>query len=746
MKRIISFTLTICLLLTVFSTLFLVGCGKNKVKGGTEAAKLLLANERLDETLVGQKIDVGVTSEETDSVTVLSNSYSNFDGATASAQMPSVQLLKNSYSPSKNIVSLSRESNQSYTWDDFPATSESLYEYKAFILTVEEEATRVAGDIAEMKSNVGVVDKWVNTGYGKQMLRVYDNRDVLIVFGEYEDIHVYYRYTDENAKNVYEMYSLMKYDNGTTGDIRTLFIPGERVEYMYNNSDGFTDYFIAENTRGYWMSTRFSYFYDEENDYKCASFFPYIVKDGIGSGALLELRTEPIYGENGQIIGDRSNQLKNTWYTIFSPKDNREIFKIIDEYSSTSFWLYFSAITDGFVSVSSDTAHFYDGAYTCGELDEIKTSNGTYKIGVGGDKINGFELSNGFTHYDYGAHKYSGVLSISDASEESLINKTANLMDALSQMGLTLACDFDTIASSLDHSVLLSNEFGETFEWYGYKMNSLANVESARKVLQDDYDKARNEYEAVKDFETISKKQKLDDNIKFAAIEALTTSNNTYTNGIISIDNISAVISDTTLFESGKDYTLKVALSLCDENGNPISVNTVSLKLDGEESVFSFSNDAITLTANGKYTVPKNLSEGNYALVCYAATADEGIRVTELTKIGSFSTADKKLESSAMDINVKIDNTNLHFEYLIKNSISIEATSENGALSYEDATRIVMLEILSKGAPKRGEMLEKADGTEIPEGTSLGVGEYRIKCYLATSDGLAESYINLTIK
>ncbi len=721
MKRILSFLLTICLISSLFSVLFLSGCGKSQV-AGTEGAKLLLANERLDESLVGQKINVGVTSAS--------------DGQKYMASTSS--------SPLDKVVKLSSSTGVPYTWSDFPATSESLHEYKAFILIVEQEAERVAQDIADMKNNVGVVDKWVQVGYGLQMLRVYENSDVLIVKGEDEDIHVYYRYTNENAKNIYEMYSLMNYDDGTSGEIRTLLIPGERVEYMYNNSNGFTDYFIAENTRGYWLSTRFNYNYDKETDYKSAAFFPYIVKDGLGFGALLEIRPEPFFDKYGE-SSDNASELKNTWYTIFSPNENREIFKILDDRGLTNFWLYFSAITDGFVSVSTSNAYESDGAYTTGELNELKTSKGTYQIGNDSMPFEGFDLSGGSTHYDYGENVYSGMMVFSNSSEASLVEKASSLLDGLSEMGLTLATDKETLSASIEHSALLSDDFGESFEWNGYKMNSLSNIESAREVLQGQFDSARSEYEAVKDFETASAKKINTKNINFAKIESLTTSNNSYLDGIITIDNISALISDKTLLEESKDYSLKVALSLCDKEGNPISVNTIPLSLDGTPSASTFSGDALTLTASGKYAVPKNLSEGNYALVVYAATADEGIRITELQKIGSFDTKDEKLESTAMDINVTLVDSNLYFEYLIKNSIEIELKSTNGTVAYEDARRTIMHEILNSGAPLRGANLETSDGTVVAEGEALSLGKYRMRCYLATSDGLAESYIYLTI-
>ena len=60
MKRFISILLATCMLLSV--AVMLSGCNlfKKKIDSGTEAAKLLLANERLDENTVGAKIDLGL--------------------------------------------------------------------------------------------------------------------------------------------------------------------------------------------------------------------------------------------------------------------------------------------------------------------------------------------------------------------------------------------------------------------------------------------------------------------------------------------------------------------------------------------------------------------------------------------------------------------------------------------------------------------------------------------------------------
>ena len=56
MKKVLSMVLVIALMLGMTS--MLSGC--KKVKGGTEAAKLLLANERLDAEILSHDIDLGM--------------------------------------------------------------------------------------------------------------------------------------------------------------------------------------------------------------------------------------------------------------------------------------------------------------------------------------------------------------------------------------------------------------------------------------------------------------------------------------------------------------------------------------------------------------------------------------------------------------------------------------------------------------------------------------------------------------
>ena len=709
MKRIISVLLIVAMLTSVAA---LVGCNcsifDDGIKSGTLAAKLLLASERLDETLLGEKIDIGLSKKE--SKTLEENAFG----------FPTVSLLS---------------SGSGHTWRDFPRFSASMEEFSQFMESLEYEVTTVAEDIAHMKKNVGITDKWVKVGFQTHMLRVYDTYDVLIVKGEHDDIHVYYRYTDERAKNVYEMFSFVPYDDGTTGEIRTMLVPGERYEYMYNNSGGFTDYFIAENTRGYWMSTRFGY-HREETGYTSVSFSPYIVKDGLGFGAFLTVDSE-------------NPTLSNLWYSVFDPEEGRELFRVREGSDRYLFDLYMTAIKNGFVSVSADNVEHdaESDVYQTGTLNTLTTGKGNWAATEDEKALpkNEFAFTSGYVQHLYGEKIDYGSLEFTMIDPQMSLDAACRAFENhANSLGLTLYCDMDTVANSLEHASLLADGFGDSFVWNGYAMDSVYGMEQARDALQEQFDNARASYEEVKNFETASETQTLSSDAHFAKLNAAAQGENRFAQSTITLSGVSVTTSDVDLFENGKEYVLKVGLSLLDEQGNPISVNTVPLAGTAGEGVV-FDKDSITLTLSGDYAIPTNLDRGQYAAVLYVATKDEGIRVSELTRIAFVTIENGEIESSAMAMEATSQDAHLILAYEIKNTrrVTLEATKES--YTYDEIKRSIQLEILAHGSPYHGAVIEYENGTAVEEGASLGKGTYRMMCYLPTSEGLAQSYVYLDV-
>ena len=727
MKRILSAALALCLLL---STLSLVGCGasskkENGLDSGTEAARLLLANERLDERLVQAGINVGLSAADT----YLAGQRRGIGYGVLSGYLSGTG---------------DSSATRGHVWSDFPANSESTIELTQFIDSIEHEVERVASDIAHMKTNVGVTDKWVRVGVELQMLRVFESTDVLLVLGMYGDIHVYYRYTDENAKNSYEMFSLMSYDDGTTGEIRTLFVPNERYEYMYRNSGGFNDYFIADNSRGYWVNTRFGY-----DDASNASFYPYIVKDGIGIGPALVLSKDGGIGSAAS-----AETLKQTWYSIFDPTSNRELIRLHTNGSEYSFDLYFSAIKSGFVSVSASSDQLYvrDGIYMANDLSSLVTQKGTYTVHdptLPAPKDD-FIFRTGTVRYNYGDElhpgSYSGyatfVISSEDLTPEQACEK---FLSYVVSIGLTLYCTADVLSASVEHATLFSDSFGESFTWNGHRIDSFRSLTKATEALCAQYDRARADYEAVKDYEIVEKTKTLSSSAHFAALAVQTDSGNRFEGGTVKILDLSVLTDDLALFEEGEEYVLKIGLSLVDENGKPISVNTVALKGSESETV-RFDGGPVAFTLSGEYELPSALDAGSYAAVVYIATKADGIRVSELCKLAFLEIEQGQIESSQMQIEALSKDGTLIVKYDVLHTRTVVQTATKQAYSYEEIRRAIMLEILSHGAPSHGAMLEHEDGGEISQSETLGRGVYRMACYLATDEGLVQSYVYLELK
>jgi hypothetical protein len=697
MKKILSLLLICGLLLPAIG--MLSGCGfifGKSIDRGSEAAKLLLANERLNGNLLTEginfKVNVGGDSDE---ATAMLSEFVQYEG-------------------------------DGYTWDSFKKYSMSAYDFMSFTSNIENEAERAAKDIANMKNNVGIIDKWVPVGLEQHMLRVYESRDVLLVKGEYGDAHVYIRYTDENAKNVYEMYSFNHYEDGTTGEIKTLYIPNERCEYAYENSGGFSDYFIADNSRGYWMTCRYAFTNDE------ISFYPNVLNN---EG--LSFETFASYNKDGAYTHGSC--------TVYDPIGGTDVMKIWAGDDSVTASIFTGAIKDGLISITSDDVYYEteDDVYLGHSIDSITTDKGTFEIGEA-ITPGGLSFTDGTVDYNYYFEGYNGRITFSLPCTNAADGLRALVNELKNELGITIAYDIEDAIYLQAYSDDLGEEYGSVFEWNGYDATSRENVMAALEVLHEDFADAKALYDEVKDYEVVSESQRLSPFAHFAGISIDTQGENHYSGGIITLSGINVVTSDTALMESGMDYVLKVGLSRV-EGGALSSVNTVALS-GGTGSAVTFEENAIALSESGSFTVPKNLLQGEYSVVVYIAEAESGIRVSEMKAIAFLDAEEGTLESTAMDITVTPDGESLKFTYLIKNNITIEIEATREVYTYEEVRHLIMAQILAKGAPFEGAELEYADGGEIADEAELTAGSYRMMCYLNTSDGLAQSYVYLNIK
>ena len=711
-KRIISSMLVAFML--AGSMLTLGGCGLFKkvdevfknYKSGTEAAKLLLANQRLDEKVVSSGVDIGL------------------NGSSAMADFDSTVL---GYRAARSgSAATSKQS-----WSNFPAFNSVDMIFNSFIQNIESFASRSATEISNMKEKIGIVDKWVGDADHSQMLRVYESRDVIMTRTR-DYLEACYRYTDENATNVYEMYSLFDDGQNGYGKVKMVFVPDERYEYFYEHSGGFGDYVIIENSRGYWVCTRFS-INSHDDGPEFAYFESYVIKDGLCYSTKLT---------------DRGDGLTAEAYSIIDLNLGRDILSITNGVDFFTVSLNFSGIKSGLVSVSSEDAYNFNGVYMTGLIDTLVTTKGSYTVNRDGvDRSGEVVFSGGNIDYDFSKELYRGELMFNYANPDGRgVNDLSALKKYLGEIGLTLYTDFDLISSAINHASLYGDSFGEVFSWNGYALSDIDKIKQAREVLLDDYAGAENEFKAVEKVEIVPYgAEKKVDLPEFGTLSVTGNGNNSYSDGKISLSGISATYTDTTLIQSDEKYLLKVALALCDDAGNPIPTNILPLE-GGNAAAVNGDGESLNLSVSGDFILPKNLAHGKYALVVYAATEGEGIRISSPVVIGSFAPFEGKLESAAMDITLSVAESRFYAEYAIKNTITVSMTATKDSYTYDEIFHIITLDVIKKGAPKAGATLETATGGALSANSTLGRGSYRIMCYLPTADGMAEGYVYLEVK
>lgn len=729
-KRIISIVLMLAMLVTV-TTVF-SGCGLfTKKVVGTEAAKILLARERLDADYVGQKSSIVSFIENGNS-----SSGGFFDKLFGNGKISASVIGGISPLTASIAAGAKKLGNSSVEWyaDDFKDASESKASYAQFISPIDDTAASTAELIATIKEEVGVTDKWVDTMDAKYMLIVEENSETIIEYYKpFKTISVSTRYTTDDAKCYYEMYTFIDYDDGTSGEIREKCIPGEYYEYMLRNTSGINDYFIADSSNGYWLTNRFSF------DANSAYFSFYAIDGDIG------------YGSNVSVLSDFNTYSDHIDAQLFSPNSDRDIMTVSGNSGNYNISLYMTEIESGIDKLIGSSGSYSEEDY--GHSGTVYLRGG----GRGNDSeitvalSNGSNMSSGDTDgttsyvdtdvmYNnfFGAYTYTAGLRF-HSNAQSVEEAYDALVNFLKGKGIALKTSKSVVMDTYSKCEFLSQNF-DVMYWNGYRMDSMENLLAAEDILKSDFDKQLRLYEDVKDYETVTWKRTVANNVDFGEMELVSKGTATYAGGSITVDGLTARTTDTKLLEEGGLYTLKVGLALRDGEGNISSINTVSLH-SGNEATVTYAGDGLELSQTAEYTVPTALSEGEYIVVVYFATADEGIRVTEMFPVAFFSAEEGKLDSEFMDVTVKKSGENLFIDYEIKLSNTVVATMEKDSYTYDEIKTILLREVLAKGYPISSEKVQTESGEALNETGTYGEGVYRLKYLVNTSAGLVEAYM-----
>ncbi len=699
------------------------GKGEKKILTGTNAAKIALARERLDENVFTEKMSFWDTQESV--VGVKSNATAKSGAVRLAAKR--AKITASASTPDCEVV------DGKVRWSHFGNNSMTMTNFQNVFKEIEIDASQVAESIGYIKKHVGVTNRWIG---GYQLLIVDESRETLVEKYHFEDpsttgYQVAHRYTREDAKNIYDIYSCWQ-EADESGQLRMKYIPGEYYENSYIHSSGFTDYFMAENSSGYWKLSRFRGVGNEASG-NSLYIENYTIKDGLGIGLL--------YSANQSEEGPRSSVM----YDCFDTTTAQDLFGAIKYEENNEYHInsYLGNVARGlsYVEVEEkNSREDEEGIWTCGGVDAQVVFDG----GKVGQVLEGIGRVNADIGYDYMYEKYHGKLSMTISAD--------SLMDALEKTdafwtsnGATLKTNLSSLGEAVDYAESYAKSFEDTFEWNGYKAASREGMDNGEKVLKNFFTESIATYNEVKDCETVEFTEEEIVVSSFSAIGTLDAAQSSYASGKITLNNAALTISDTAFLEAGREYVLKVGLALKTEAGIQ-SVNTVVLDAASEQkTAFAEGATSLTVTQSDEYAVPTNLSEGNYVAVAYVATADEGIRVSEMKEITFGEVTEGEVSSSAMKIDVKKagDGLSVHYGVLLSVQATIRAQE---SYTLEDIEGALRRAVLTYGYPKTGETVTTEDGETVTEETEIAAGIYKIKFLMHTEDGMAEAYAYVTVE
>ncbi|MBR4943202.1 MAG: hypothetical protein IKZ28_04145, partial [Clostridia bacterium] len=608
--------------------------GESNVKG-TEGAKIALARERLDESVFEKKLSFWeeeetkkTSADEKGEIMPLSAM-----GLGNIARGRTISLASNSASMQDGVV----------RWTEFSSEALTLTNFKNVFSDIERRAGEVAKSIGEIKKYVGATEKWVN---GNQLLRVDESAETLMEKYHFESAsdfgyQVANRYTREDAKNIYDTHSYWE-NASEIGNVRMKYIPNEYYESSYIHSSGFNDMFVAQKNNGLWNFARFGYF--EERGGYSFNIENYVIVDGVGIGVW--------YGER-EMDGERR---ANTSYTFFDMETGAELFRLTENDGSYVVTTYLGNVKSGLAGVEADMDDVRedDGVYfnAVGLAGKLAFSNGKTSDDV---QYDGVQFQGVDVGYDYMTEKYSAMASMA-VEADGVWDALQEVEGYYSSNGVTMKMQISDYADEVAYAKDIAKNFPETFEWDGCKAATIEGMQEGVAKLKAFFSENAEKYASAKDLGSVEfSKTKAVSVENFATVEMLDASQSSYADGKITLNNASLKIGNSEFLEAGKEYVFKLGLALRAENGLE-SVNTIPLETENEQKVLYTEGEGLTVTQSGEYLLPTNLSEGDYAIVGYLATADEGIRISELKEITFGEATGGNLSSSAMKIEVKSEN------------------------------------------------------------------------------------------
>lgn len=690
----------------------MVGCARQPIVG-TEAAKLLLAEERLNASLLQKKGDIFENGTEVMNAladkAIANLGVQHVEGDTEmtnlSAMINTSTVLRGDYIGQVEI------NGDIFTWSDFEENNNS-YDYFKSITDNIVFAAETAGDLIDsIKRNVRVVDKWVKVGSTEYHLHVDENSETLC---ERDDgrLTVCRRHKNSAGKDVYELY---RRQDGF--EERMTYIPGERYELtMIMNGEG--QYFVADSAKGYWET----YIVGEAPDHYNVSYF--VMKDDICYDAFYD-------PQSGEI----------PLLKFMSADRATDILNFYDGEGSISVDVKFSGFDgiEGVVAPASAVEYIpreYANLMN-GENAEIRLTNG--KVLRHGDVFYDGKLDVRAICVGYGVAGYTGeiMLVINGETHEDRI---ALLNAFLSDMGLRCRRDFNSTLRGIDRAYVEMESIIRYYKWNSISVTDEAGIVAAAEAEDGRLSAMEALYTAVKDDEVLdyADTRSLLLNINFAPITLASTDNARVSGSELTLESISLTVKDTTLFVVDEPY--KVALAMID---TAEADGLVHLDATTETTVIYTGEGTFTVTADTLTATLPALATGTYTVVAYIATADD-IRTSDHISVDFHSADSTPVTMNGVTMSTALaESGTLTVSYEPITDFTVSLTTDV-AVDYAFFYELLAAEVFNHGTPTDGTVEIKTESGYEPlvgDEAAIADGTYRMAYTMQNGETTVEGYV-----
>ena len=654
---------------------------------GTEAAKYLIANTNLDSSLLtGDLFTVGAKALRR--VAQMTKRYSQEFGPEGINTNP------NSY--------VNKVGNK-YMWVSDEDYGNSLDFFNSTARSIEFSSEMGANLIDYFKTNIRVVDKWIDDGFNQYYLDVTKEYEAIYSFErELNTFSLVKRSIDENGDNVFELYR-----RGELAEERMKYVPGKRYEFSINfyGEDEMTSFVTADNSKGYWnVMVVDDKAYNNKNGYYDSSTIHNLV-----------LKEEACYEFFYSVYQDNRPSTPE-YVELISSDQKRDLLRLTHNglalYTTGLYNLKHIEVTaeEDNILEEWDYSELPENILLIGSGQNIVPTLNSRPIAV--TETTSFKQGDTFVDGKVeveiirvggtGYHPGYGEIELK-IDAETIEEKFEILEEFLLETGLELARDIEDCKEGLEFATTDVLQFPTYYKWNDKLINTYTSLASAVKIELDKFEIYKAVYEEIKDIEVISMydQEAIDANIHFAGIKSTTSGTNSSNQNKVTIQDFTIELEDHLLFVKNKEYKIDFALAKIEDN------KFVDLNLLANESTISstyLGSDDIIFTQSTELTIPHVTNSGDYEIVAFVSTYEEGIRLSSLTRVpvtvseyeytqdGYINTFTQKEDylsiSSKLDPTIKVNIAGSYDKSTLENQLISEAY-ERGLL--DDSGKLEVL-------------------------------------------------------